>query len=204
MLSDETIKFLAGNKDSILAIAALGALMMTAFSTTMTLFGAIYSKKVDERIKRQESIRKLFEDGVMGMGENIHGILSAADILLTKYEKEVHENDPSLDHSIRKYKRNISEHKKNLSKAKTVYRYKLYGLEDGLTIITRCTDWIQGYKNDIPTARKMLIEANNISTIIDEEIIRCYRKGDYPSKTARKKIAYHAEKIKKIKQSSTR
>ncbi len=204
MLSDETIKLLAENKDSILAIAALGALMMTAFSTTMTLLGAIYSKKVDERIQRQESIRKLFEGGVMSMGENIHGILSAADILLTKYEKEVNENDPSLDHSIRKYKRYISDHKKNLSKAKTVYRYKLYGLEDGLTIITRCTDWIQGYKNDVPTAREMLIEANNISTIIDKEIIRCYRKGDYPSQTARKKIAYHTEKIKKIKQSGTR
>jgi len=200
MIEAETMKFLAENKDSILAIAAIGALVMTALTAVMSLFGAITAKKIDEKIKRQEAIRVLLEDGMIGMGESIQGILSAADILLTKYGIEVHQNDPSLNTSIKKYKTIIGNHKKQLMKAKTIYRYKLYGIEDGLSIITRCTDWIQGLKDDIPLARKMLKEADKIRLIVDKEIIKCYRKGDYPSSVARWRLSYHSWKIKKMRQ----
>ncbi|MBA6256762.1 MULTISPECIES: hypothetical protein [unclassified Colwellia] len=200
MIEAETMKFLAENKDSILAIAAIGALVMTALTAVMSLFGAITAKKIDEKIKRQEAIRVLIEDGMIGMGESIQGILSAADILLTKYGIEVHQNDPSLNSSIKKYKTIIGNHKKHLMKAKTIYRYKLYGIEDGLSIITRCTDWIQGLKDDIPLARKMLKEADKIRLIVDKEIIKCYRKGDYPSSVTRWRLVYHSWKIKKMRQ----
>jgi hypothetical protein len=199
MLNEETLKFLSLNKDSILAIAAIGALLMTALTAVMSLFGAIASKKIDEKIKRQEAIRALIEDGMIGMGEGMQGILSAADILLSKYGNKVHANDPSLNTSIKKYKTTIGNHKKHLMKAKTIYRYKLYGLEDGLSIITRCTDWVQGLKDDIPLGRKMLKEADKIRLIIDKEIIKCYREGDYPSSFTRQRLRYHAWKIKRMR-----
>lgn len=202
MFDEETLKFLASNKDSILAIAAIGALLMTALTAVMSLFGAIASKKIDEKIKRQEAIRLLIEDGMIGMGESMQGILSAADILLSKYSNAVHTNDPSLNISIKKYKATIGNHKKHLMKAKTIYRYKLYGLEDGLSIITRCTDWVQGLNNDIPLGRKMLKEADKIRSIIDKEIIKCYRKGDYPSSLTRWRLVYHSWKIKNMRKKS--
>jgi hypothetical protein len=129
----------------------------------------------------------------------MQGILSAADILLSKYGNKVHVNDPSLNISIKKYKAVIGNHKRHLMKAKTIYRYKLYGLEDGLAIITRCTDWVQGLKDDIPLGRKMLKEADKIRLIIDKEIIKCYRKGYYPSSLTRQRLRYHAWRIKRIK-----
>ncbi|MEZ9858465.1 hypothetical protein AB4381_08265 [Vibrio splendidus] len=198
MLEKETLDFLAANKDSMLALAAIGALLMTGVTATLSLFGAIAAKKIDEKIKRQESIRSLNQDLLMGMGESIHGLLSAADILITKYEKKDENNDPSLKESIEKYKSTIGQHKETLRKAKTEYRYKLYGFVEGLTTISRCGDWTLGLKGDIPFARKLLKEAQKISLIVDKEIINCYRKGDFPSLFIRLRLKYHSWKIKRM------
>ena len=198
MTTQEILFFFSENKDSIVTIAALGALMMTAITATLSLFGTIAAKKIDERIKRQESIRKLLEDGMIGIGENMHEILSSADILIKKFKLKAHKNDPSLEASIANYKNKIDNNKKHLIKAKTIYRYKLYGLEDGLSIIARSADWVKGLRDNLFLAEKILKEADKIRLIIDKAIINCYRNGDYPSNFVRLRISYHSWRIRRM------
>ncbi len=197
----ELMPFFSENKDSIIAITALGALVMTAITAILSLFGTIASKKIDERIKRQESIRKLLEDGMIGIGENMHEILATTDILIKKYQLTDSRNSGSLETSINNYKTRIDNNKKHLLKAKTIYRYKLYGLERGLSIIARSADWVKALRNDIPLARKILKEADKIRKIVDNAIIKSYRDGDYPSFWTRLRIRYYEWKIKRIWQS---
>lgn len=136
---------------------------------------------------------------MIGVGESMHGVLSAADILITKFSLTTHENDPSLALSIKNYGRKISINKKHLMKSKTVYRYKLYGLEDGLFMIARSADWIMGLKGDLVLARRIIKEADKIRFIIDKAIISCYRKGDYPAGLVRLRIRYHCWRIKRLR-----
>lgn len=180
ILDQTTLDFFIKNKDAFLVMAGLGALVTTALTATFSLFGAIQAKKIDEKIKRQESIRKLLEDGMIGIGENMHEILATADILVKKFQLTAHKNDPSLEKSIQIYKDRIDNNKKHLQKAKTVYRYKLYGLDEGLSTIARVADWIKRLKDDIKLANSLLALADEIRKLIDKEIIYCYRNGDYP------------------------
>lgn len=181
-----------------MTIAALGALMMTAITATLSLLGAIAGKKIDERIKRQESIRKLLEDSMIDVGINMHEILSSADILTKKFKLSTHKNNLTLEASIANYKNKIDNNKKHLIKSKTVYRYKLYGLEDGLSTIARSADWVKGLRGNVLLAEKILKEADKIRLIIDKTIIKCYRNGDYPSNLVRLRISYHAWRIRRM------
>lgn len=197
MIFDQTtLDFFIKNKDAFLVMAGLGALVTTSLTATFSLFGAIQAKKIDERIKRQESIRKLLEDGMIGIGENMHEILATADILVKKFQLTAHKNDPSLERSIQQYKDRIDNNKKHLQKAKTVYRYKLYGLDEGLSTIARVADWVKRLRQDIPLANKLLELADEIRKLIDKEIIFCYRNGDYPRRKTLLFIKFYAWRIR--------
>lgn len=197
MIFDQTtLDFFIKNKDAFLVMAGLGALVTTSLTATFSLFGAIQAKRIDERIKRQESIRKLLEDGMIGIGENMHEILATADILVKKFQSTAHKNDPSSERSIQQYKDRIENNKKHLQKAKTVYRYKLYGLDEGLSTIARVADWVKRLRQDIPLANKLLELADEIRKLIDKEIIFCYRNGDYPRRKTLLIIKFYAWRIR--------
>lgn len=191
-----TLDFLVKNKDAFLVMAGLGALITTSLTATFSLFGTIQAKKIDEKIKRQESIRKLLEDGMIGIGENMHEILASADIMVKKFSLTVHKNDDSLEQSIQNYKNRIDSNKKHLQKAKTIYRYKLYGLDEGLSMIARVADWVKRLKNDTTLANELLELADKIRKQIDKEIIYCFRKGDYPRRLTLIRIKYYSWQIK--------
>lgn len=194
---NEVFTFAANNKDAMTPLAAFGALVMTAITAFFSLLGTIYSKKIDSYIKRQESIRKLLEEAMMDIGENMHKVLASADILVKKFEIQ-DQKTPSLIESIKEYKTRIDISKKLLLSAKTKYRYKIYGLEDGLFIIARSADWIKGLRTNTKLAKKILYEANKISKLIDQTLIKCYREGDYPNFIVRLRIKYLAWKIRRL------
>ncbi|MDG5975813.1 hypothetical protein H010_11146 [Hydrogenophaga taeniospiralis CCUG 15921] len=197
ILEQTTLDFFIKNKDAFLVMAGLGALATTSLTAMFSLLGAIQAKKIDERIKRQEAIRKLLEDGMIGIGENMHEILATADILVKKFQLTAHKNDPSLERSIQQYKDRIDNNKKHLQKAKTVYRYKLYGLDEGLSAIARVADWVKRLRDNIELASAMLKLADEIRKLIDREIIYCYRNGDYPRKITLLIIKFYAWRIRR-------
>ena len=192
------LEFFSANKDAIVTISALGALAMTAVTAALSILGTILAKKIDERIKRQESIRKLLEDSMIGTGENMHEVLATAEILLKKFQRTAPVNSPDYEASIAIHKNRIDNNKKHLLNSKTKYRYKLYGLEQGLTTIARVADWIKGLREHPQTARALLDNADRIRRIVDREIIRYYRKGDYPGRLSRWRIGFYAYRIRRL------
>lgn len=197
ILEQTTLDFFIKNKDAFLVMAGLGALATTSLTAMFSLLGAIQAKKIDERIKRQEAIRNLLEDGMIGIGENMHEILATADILVKKFQLTAHKNDPSLERSIQQYKDRIDNNKKHLQKAKTVYRYKLYGLDEGLSAIARVADWVKRLRDNIELASALLKLADEIRKLIDREIIYCYRNGDYPRRITLLIIKFYAWRIRR-------
>lgn len=190
------LQFFADNKDAIVAIAALGALAMTAITAFLSLFGTIMSKRIEAQIKMQESVRKMLEDGMIGLGENLHEIMASADILVQKFQ--LYSPSPNLEESIKNYKAKIDNNKKHLLKAKTTYRYKIYGLQEGIGTIARVADWVKGLRNDIPRAEKMLKHADKIRALLDKELLSCYRRGGFPRLIPRLRIRYHSWRARKI------
>lgn len=184
IFDQKTLDFFVTNKDAFLVIAGLGALVTTSLTASFSLFGAIQAKRIDERIKRQEAIRKLLEDGMIGIGENMHELLATADILIKKFQKSTaHKNDTSLESSIKLSKERIDNNKKHLQKVKTIYRYKLYGLDEGLSTIARVGDWVKGLKDNVELATNLIELADKIRQMVGREIIYCYRNGEFPRKS---------------------
>ena len=192
------LDFVKANKDALVALAAIGAFLMTGVTALLSLFGVIASKRIDMKIKEPETVRKFLEDGMIGLGEKMHEVLATATILVTKFENPPMNHHPEYVASIKNHKARIDNDKKHLIKAKAIYRYKLYGMEDGIVIIARVGDWVKGLNNDIPLARKLLAEADEVRKDIDRELLRCYREGAYPSWWSRRKVNSRVKKIRRI------
>ncbi|MGO0110656.1 hypothetical protein [Pseudomonas putida] len=184
------------NKDAFLALAAIGAFLMTGITALLSFIGLIKSKRIDMQIKEQETVRKFLEDGMIGLGEKMHEVLATATILVTKFENPPLQHHPEYITSIQKHKARIDSDKKHLIKAKAVYRYKLYGMEEGIAIIARVGDWVKGLNNNIPLARKLLKEADEVRKSIDRELLKCYRKGTYPSWWSKRRVNRRVKKIR--------
>lgn len=136
---------------------------------------------------------------MIGIGENMHELLATADILVKKFQKSTtHKNDTSLESSIKVSKERIDNNKKHLQKVKTIYRYKLYGLDEGLSTIARVGDWAKGLKDNIDLANNLIGLADKIRQIIDREIIYCYRNGEFPRKTTLIFIKLYAFRIRRL------
>lgn len=196
-MGSEFVKFLAANKDALLALAALGALLMSAITSVFSLYGTIRSKKIDVDIRRQDAVRKLIESDMSKIGEAMHETLARASILVMKFEKQGR-SQANFEESIADYKRKIDESKAVLLDTKTEYRYKFHGLEDGLTAIARAADWIKGMRNDPHTAKALLSEADQIRLIVDGAIVRAYRDGQLTSNASQQRIRYRVWRLKRM------
>ena len=197
-MNPEILKFLIANKDAIVALAAIGALIMSGITAVLSLFGSLRAKMIDVDIKRQDAIRKLVEADMVKMGEAMHETLARATILVKKFELKVHPNTTNLELSIKNYKQKIDESKKVLVDAKTTYRYKFHGLEHGLTIIARVADWVKGLRKDTDFANRLLWQAGVICNLIDEAIIHAYQNGRPPTRIVKLKIKYRVWRIQKM------
>lgn len=189
-MEPETLKMLAANKDAIIALAAIGALLISAITAVLGVYGALRVKMIDVDIKRQDAIRKLVEADMVDMGEAMHETLARATILVKKFGLNVHPNVTNLENSITEYKKKIDESKRILLNAKTSYRYKFHGLEGGFTIIARVADWVKGLRENLELANKLLKQARKISMLIDKVIIRAYHDGKAPTIISRLRIRY--------------
>lgn len=196
-MESETLKFIASNKDAIIALAALGALIMSAITAVLSVFGVLKAKMIDVDIKRQDAVRKLVKADMVAMGEAMHETLARATILVKKFE--LTEPRPrNLEDSIMLYKQKIDESKKILIDAKTGYRYKFHGLENGLTVIARVADWVKGLQNNPGFAKRLLSQASAISALIDKAIVRAYRDGKHPTRTLQLRIRYRVWQIHRM------
>lgn len=197
-MDSETLKLLATNKDALIALAAVGALIMSAVTAVIGVYGALRAKMIDVDIKRQEAVRKLVEVDMVAMGEAMHETLARASILVKKFGLTVHPNSTNLEESIASYKQKIDESKKTLIDAKTTYRYKFHGLESGLTAIARVADWVKGLRSNPDLANSLLDQAGAISVLVDKAIIRAYRDGRHPTKTIQIRIQYRVWRIHRM------
>lgn len=197
-MDSETLKLLAANKDAIIALAAIGALVMSAITAVLGVFGALRAKMIDVDIKRQDAVRKLVEADMVVMGEAMHETLARATILVKKFGLTVHPNTTNLEDSIASYKHKIDESKKVLIDAKTTYRYKFDGLENGLTAIARVADWIKGLRTNPSLANDLLTQAGAISALIDKAIVQAYRDGKHPSRVIELSIKYRVWRIHRM------
>lgn len=197
-MDSETLKWLSINKDAIIALAAIGALIMSAITAVIGVFGALRTKMIDVDIKRQDAVRKLVETHMVTMGEAMHETLARATILVKKFGLTVHPNTTNFEESITNYKQKIDESKKVLIDAKTAYRYKFHGLEEGLTVIARVADWVKGLRVNPDFADRMLDQARTISGLIDQAIVRAYRDGKHPTKVIQIRIKYRVWRIHRM------
>jgi hypothetical protein len=197
-VDSQIFKLLAANKDAIVALAAIGALVISAITAVLGVFGVLKSKMIDVDIKRQDAVRKLVEADMVSMGEAMHQTLAFATILVKKFCHTVHPHTTNLEESIAKYKIKIDESKKVLLDAKTTYHYKFHGLEDGLTSIARVADWVKGLKTNPDLANRLLEQADAISTLIDKAIVRAYRDGKHPTLGIKFRIKYRVWRIHRM------
>ena len=197
-MSPETLKWLADNKDALIALAAIGALIMSAITAVLGVYGALKAKMVDVDIKRQDAIRKLVETDMVAMGEALHETLARATILVKKFGLTVHPNSTNLEASITDYKQKIDDSKRILIDAKTAYRYKFHGLEDGLMVIARVADWVKGLRKDPDFANRLLVQAGKVGALVDRAIVSAYRDGKPPTTATRMKIKYRVWRIHRM------
>ena len=197
-METELVRSLAANKDAFLALAAIGALLMSGITAVLSLFGAIRVKKIDVEIKRQEAVRKLIENDMVKIGEAMHETLARASILTKKFYLKPPKDPTELERSINENKKKIDESKAILLNTKTEYRYKFHGLEQGLTAIARAADWIKGMRENPDMAQRFVDEADKIRVIVDEAIVCAYRDGVHASRLTRLRIRYRAWRLKRM------
>ncbi len=107
-----------------------------------------------------------------GLGEALHEIMACSRITHKTKSTE----------TLEKWDENASRAQATLKEIRPKLKYPLWGLDEGLNIMTRVPDWNTHYKNDPELATQFLDKADALRKELDDAVRISYSTGNPPSR----------------------
>ena len=169
-------------------VATLIAASIAAGVSLLNLIWTIWSQRSAEvRAAR----RQVIVVDLKLLGKALHETLALSNIQLKCIAEPIHKE---------KYKR-AAEAARSLKDLRHEVRYSLWGLDEGLRVLTRLPDWIGHAKGSPETAEELFRRASRLGDALDEAIRKAYVFGAEPSFWQRLRVNREAAALREYYQS---
>ena len=161
--------------------ATLIAAIIAAFASLAKLF---FDRKVEDRNAR----RKLIEPVISDLAEALYEVLATSKTILLARPGVQSEG----------WRRRAAEGRARLMKIRPKVRYCLWGLDEGLRVVSRMPGWVQHAKSNEGRAKELIGYGTALRFALDVSIQRSYYYGRPPSIIERLIVLALAKKCRRI------
>ena len=148
--------------------ATLIAALIAAAVSIITLIWTVASQRASEvRAAR----RQVIIGDLKMIGKAVHETIALSNIQLKCLSEPTHKD---------KYKK-AAEAARSLKELRLDVRYSLWGLDEGLRVLTRLPDWIGHAKSSPVTAEELFNLATTLGDTLDGAIRKAYLYGSEPN-----------------------
>lgn len=162
-------------------------LIAAAIAAGCSLLVLVINLFAQWRGELRATYRRSIEKTLAELGEALHQVVACSNVLTRTKPTEARET----------WKNRASEAKTKLKEIRSAVRYPLWGLDEGIRVLTRLPDWIM-HKIDKPDeARKLLAAGDRLRASLDFAIRRCYADGRPPSLLEKALVAFQTWRVRK-------
>lgn len=163
-------------------------LIAASIAATASVAGLAVSLVAQFRAELRVAHRQTLDAYIAELGESLHQIVACADILLKTKSGESRE----------KWKCRGAKASASLKNLRPKVRYPLWGLEEGLRVLSRVPDWADHARVDPVRAKTLIARADKLRRALDDATRRSYRSGRCPSLYERIRVGHHAAQCRKV------
>jgi plasmid maintenance system antidote protein VapI len=166
-------------------IAAIVAASIAAFISSINLIYSIYNQK---RAEDRSAYRNLLKRHYNILGELLHQSVAISDVMAKRISK---------GQSIEGWIRKGTKVKVELEYQRRQVRYSLWGIDKGLRIVTRVSNWVAHCKCVPNKVNEIVVEADKLTKLLDKIIMRSYTNGCQPGLIARLAVKYRVLRLER-------
>lgn len=155
--------------------ATLIAALVAASASVLKLILDHYS---EGRANQRELLQPLLTE----LGEAIYGIV-ATSVVMSKTK-----SDEAFTNASGK----AEEEQRKLKALRPKLRYPLWGVDEGVRVLTRLPDWVSHARSNPKKLQKLLDQADALRSAIDKVAIGCYKAGRTPTKLESWRVRFQA------------
>jgi hypothetical protein len=170
------------NREEATLIAALIAAGASAFTVATNL-------RAQKSAELRASYRESLEPHISELGEALHEIVAATNIYLFKARS---------DESRGKWRQKHENARDRIKERRTKVRYQLWGIDDGIRIISRVGDHSTHLTDDEPRANRLIKAATTLRKKLDRVIMKCYQRGSAPTLLESWSVRMAAKKVSSV------
>lgn len=135
----------------------IAAVIAAVAATLQIVLSAITSRNSEFRAAH----RRILEPYIQDIGRSIHQILASSKMYLKRYGKQ-----QSLDN----WRSRAEDAVHRLKEIRWKVRYPLWGIDEGLRVITRVFHWVSHLQDYPDNAEKLFKAGDNLRKALDEAI----------------------------------
>lgn len=167
------------------ATATVAAACIAAGTSILTL---VLQFQVSRRAEFRASHRVVLQPYLEDLGKCLHETLATVKVYLHRAKD---------GQSTAKWQEQAKSARDRLKVLRLKVRYPLWGIDDGLRVLTRLTDWIAHGKKNPDGANRLFDSAEALRKAVDAAIHWSYRHGRPPSLWHRKSVQLRAWKFER-------
>jgi hypothetical protein len=141
----------------------------------------------ERRAELRETNRKALEPFAVELGGALHSIVACSYLI-------VHRRDDSRQQP--KWRARAEKARETLRAVRPKVRYQLWGLDEGIQILTRIPDWVVRNHGNLERVVSVLEGASDLVVSLDGSIQRCYRYGRPPSVIERWRVTRRVRNLR--------
>lgn len=162
-------------------------LIAAATAAVASLLGLFLRSRHERLTELRVAHRKALEPLVEGLGDALHEIVAASNILLK----------PMSDKQRPRWLARSQRAQATLRQLRPRLRYPLWGLDLGLRSLIRLPDWVSRRGATPANTEKLIRSATYLREAIDYAVRNCYRYGRQPNLVERTCVAYRTYQLRR-------
>ncbi len=167
------------DQSTAIIFAAVIAAVITIINTSIVLASA------DSR-DRRNATRDIIQDKLNSVGKCIHETIALSDLLTKSTNEDTHK---------KRYQRAAAA-AQSLKDIRLEIRYSIWGIDEGIRVLTRTPDWLSHAQNDNKYRDKILRDAKELGSALDGAIRNVYASGRLPSLLTRTIVTFRAQQLR--------
>jgi hypothetical protein len=169
--------------------AVVAAVVTASVAAAVAVLSAIINLAGNGLNNARSAHRALLGASLEDLGRHVGGIVATSTTYLRRAESA---------EGLANWRQRAEAHARGLMEIRSTLRYPLYGLDEGLRVLSRVGSWIQHYSERPEEGRRFLDAADVLRRELDDAIAKSYRRGDPPTRRDRRKVDQAAERVRAL------
>lgn len=161
------------------AVIAASAALIVSLAT------AVSSRATDTRSAHRSVLAPFLAD----LGQHLAGVVATAHVFLKR---------AAAEQDLGAWRARMLSHADDLMTLRSQVRYPLYGLEEGLRVLSRVSSWTQHFTSQakMREGRELLEHADRLRSTLDRTVAKSYRRGEPPTRLDRWQVERRAKRVR--------